>query len=152
MPDSLYKLVLNDFNTLSAAALPTWTRVIRKQIRLFERELTQLPYLIIVPLFEAKIEESFEHNILIGYQVGAALIWCGNMQLDTGLGTILDTLETFEEALYVQTLPTATLGTDPGGVFDSEMDLNPPFDVSALPENVDYALRRFTYRAWKNRN
>lgn len=152
MPDAIYNLILDDVTTLSEVVLPAWNRAVRKQIKLFPSEILTLPWQIIIPDFQADVEEAYEEQICMSYRVGVALLWEGNQTLEDGLRTIINSIRDVRQALYVPVLPTASTGTDPGGVFDVSIDFNPPFDVSAIPLNVDYSLMRLTYKSWELRN
>lgn len=152
MPDAIYNLILADVQTLSAAVLPAWNQAVRKQIKLFPSELLTLPWQIIIPDFQADVEEAYEGQICMGYRVGVALLWEGNQTLETGLADIIEKIRDVRQALYLPTLPTASTGLDPGGVFEVSVSFNPPFDVSAIPLNVDYSLMQFNWKSWELRN
>lgn len=136
--------ILTDVNTLISAAAGTFTRVSRR--RIIKLEGDTLPLCILVPIGWNGAEEGFEGKINIRYAVGVAMLYAGNMALNTTMTTILDEIDAVRRALHVTSLPTAT------NVFDSELDLSPLFDLEALDKNIDFALLQVNYIAAESRN
>ena len=136
--------ILTDVDSKIAAAAGTFTRVTRR--RIIKLEGDTLPLCILVPIGWIGADEGFEGKINIKYAVGVAMLYAGNMALNTSLTTILDEIDAVRKSLHVTSLTTAT------NVFDSELILSPLFDLDALDRNIDFALMQVNYLAAENRN
>lgn len=136
--------ILTDVDSLISSAASGFTRKIRRRIVMLPGD--SLPLCIMVPIGWTGAEESFEGKIRIRFSIGVAMLYAGNMQLNTGLTTILDQIDAVRKALHTTSLSTATT------VNDSEIDLSPLFDLSALDANVDYALMQVSYLSEESRN
>lgn len=148
MPDAIYNLILDDVESIIGTTIPTWAKTVRDTLILLDTEAQALPIAIIVPLYQANVEEAMNDQICIAHQVGVALIWEGNRSFARNR-EIINTIRDVRKALHIPNLPTATTGTDPGGVWDADIDLNPTFDVSALTANVKFSLMKLTYKSWE---
>lgn len=147
---STYTKILNDVNGLVSLANPLLNRVVRKEIKKLEGD--SLPLAIIIPSLQATADEAFEGQIQIDFEVGIAILFAGNLRLETGLADMIDTIDQIRNLVDVTSLPTASTSDDPCGVFDSNIDLNPPYDTSAIEKNIDYSLMKITYRSMERRN
>lgn len=144
-----YPNILTDVSAKIATATSSFSdstaRVIRRQFVKFEGDPSTL--CIISPQGWRIADEQFEGKLIIDFLVGVLFLYPGNMQLETGLTTILDEIDAARRGLHVTSLSTATT------VFDSDIDLRPPFDLTALEKtNFDYCPMLLTYRSAESRN
>lgn len=143
-----YPNILTDVSALVAANATSYAAAAARKIRRRFVHLEGDPstFCIISPQGWKTAEEGFEGKVVIDFFVGVLFLYPGNMQLETGLTAILDEIDAARRGLHVTSLSTAT------SVFDSGIDLNPPFDLSALDANLDYLPMLLTYRSNESRN
>ena len=144
-----YPNILTDVKALVATHATSFAsssaRVIRRQFVHLEGDPSTL--CIISPQGWKIVDEGFESVLTIDFFVGVVFLYPGNMQLETGLTTILDEIDAARRGLHVTSLATAT------AVFDSGIDLEPPFDLAALEKtNFDFCPMLLTYRSSESRN
>lgn len=138
--------ILTDVSALCATGSfsTSAARVTRKKLIRLEGDPTTL--CIISPQGWRIVEDAFESKDIIDFLVGVVLIYPGNWAIETGLSTILNEADVIRRSLNVTSLPTATK------VFDSEIDLQPPFDLTALEKaNFDVCPFLVTYRSNESR-
>lgn len=131
--------MLLDVQSLIVGVQPTATVKIRKRIRRFAEE--DLPLIIVSPLrdVEVQAEEAFEGYVHINYEVLVVIIYDGNQKLETQLANVLDAREAIRHALHVTTLTFA------GTVYDSQINLNPVYEMAELDKNYDYSTLSVIY-------
>lgn len=138
--------ILTDVSALcnTGSFTASTARVTRKKFIRLEGDPTTL--CIINPVGWKIVEDAFESKDIIDFQVGVVLIYPGNWAIETGISTILNEMDVIRRALNITSLSTATK------VFDSEIDLQPPFDLTALEKaNFDVCPFLVTYRSNESR-
>jgi hypothetical protein len=157
---SNYPNILNDMATLLVPpAVPENASVVtRKVLQVFESDQPALDaenggLIIIVPMSESKGVEAFGGQITIRYRVGIAAVFAGNQQYTVNIDLVPDALDLIRQTLHVTRLPTATTNTNPPGVFNSDVSMNPQFDDKALRDgNYDFGLLEVIYDSAELRN
>ncbi len=150
MPAStaVYSLILTDVKAIVRASISTLEIVVRKALILTEADLAVLPVCILIPSDRANANEGFEGAIIREYEVGVAVVYSDNQELDTTLykDAAIRARATLEKALHVTSLPNAPT------VYDCDLDPNPIYNADALPKDVDWSVFKLTYKSSEQRN
>ncbi len=142
---SIWSKILTDVKALVVTVQPTALVKIRKRIKRYADE--DLPLIIISPLRDIEIQEqeAYESQVHINYEVLIAIIYDGNQKVETELANVLDAREAIRHALHVTSLATATSSTAPTGVYDSQVELNPVYEMPEFDKNYDYSTFSMIY-------
>jgi hypothetical protein len=139
-------LILNDVKALIAATAPRLTIKIRKSLELLEGDAGWLPVCLLIPNAQVNEDEGFEGALIREYIIQIAIIWAGNMQIDSDLEDMTAALSNIPKALNVTSLTTATT------VFDSTVNFSPTYDAAAIPRMYDHSVIDVTYLSSELRN
>jgi len=143
---SIPVLILNDVKALIAATAPRLTIKIRKSLELLEGDAGWLPVCLLIPDTQVNTNEGFEGSLIRTYKIRIAIIWAGNMQLESDMEDMTAALSNIPKVLNVTSLTAATT------VFDSTVNFSPIYDAAAIPRMYDHSVIDVNYLSSELRN
>jgi hypothetical protein len=148
--NSIQTKILNDGVTLLSEHIAQEV-VARKELIVLDEDVANLatgnPLFILAMNGRAVVHAAFENQAIVERTLRVAIVIAGNQKLETGMDILNGLIDTVTMALNVTSLPTATSGGDPCGVFDSDAKVNDDFDIEGLANNYDYTVVEITYRS-----
>lgn len=155
---SIYADIQNDVSSLIAglSMTPTPTISVRKVMQVFEQDL---PAIRMAPLFVIVVHrqnddfESFEGQINLSYRVWIGIYYLGNQTYETGFD-LASTRDSVRQVLHVPQLPSASLSSDPCGVWDADVNMHPDIydEESVRTYNLDFSPIELIYKSAELRN
>ncbi len=143
---SIPQLILKDMKDLIGGVMPLFTFKVRKALEVLDGDAGQLPLCILIPDTQVNEDEAFEGDLIRTYRTQVALIWAGNMELETNIGDMTGALSSIPKALNITALASAPT------VFDSTIDFSPTYDKQAIPRLYDHSVMDVFYLSSESRN
>ena len=140
---SVYTDILSAVKANLTTALPAQNIRIRKKAVAVQDDT--FPLVLVVPVKDEYQDDTFSGYVVLAYEVLVVCVNSGGDSLDTDFG-ILDTRQTVRQTLHQPTLSGADT------VYDTQVDLQPVFDSSALSKTYNYSPLIFKFISREVRN
>ncbi len=136
---SLWESILSNVQSVAAAAVPAFTVVVRKQLRVWPSDAP--PLVLVCPGADRDVEEAFSNALLREYQVFLVMILAGNQQFESaGIPAMADPKSALALALHKPALAGVS------AVYDVTYTAHPLFEITGAKANWDVSALELGFR------